>query len=121
MREDEGDKRWWFGNDLGKRRTGGISACHGKTIEAPEYPVLAVPETRDGPRACDVGVHTVGCNVGYGDVAHGSTKRLQGAGFSVESHTHSLFMVNVMGGERRQCHSRPPRSKFATSRNPTRS
>ena len=83
MREDVGDKLRWFGNDLGKRRTGGVSPCHCETIEAAEHLVFSVPEERDETRAGDVGVHTVRRNVGYRDVAHGATKRPQGAGFSV--------------------------------------
>ena len=121
MGEDVGDKLRWFRNDLGKRTTAGVSASHCKTIEATEHLVFAVPKARDWACAGEVGVYTVSRNIGYGDVAHGSTKRSQGAGFGVKPHAHSLFIRNVVGGERRQVHRRPPRSKFATSRNPTRS
>src|SRR5216684_2491408 len=97
-----------------------VSACCGKPIKATEHLVFAVPKARYRACACDVGVHTVGRNFGYGNVAHDSTKRLQGAGFGVEAHTHTLFIGNILGGKSRQLHRRPPRSKFATSRNPAR-
>ncbi len=121
MREDVGYKFRCFRNDLGKRTTVHVSACCGKPIKATEHLVFAVPKARYRACACDVGVHTVGRNFGYGNVAHDSTKRLQGAGFGVEAHTHTLFIGNILGGKSRQLHRRPPRSKFATSRNPARS
>src|SRR5437588_3099015 len=64
VREDVGNKLQWFGNDLGKRSTGGVSPCHCVTIEAAEYLVFAVPEARDGTCTIQRGVHTVGRKVG---------------------------------------------------------
>src|ERR1700692_1751919 len=100
MRKDVGHKVRWFGNDLGQRGTGDVSPCHRKTIEAAEHFVFAVPEARDGPSAGDVGLHTTRRNLGYRDFSHSSTKRPQGSGFGVKTHTHGLFIGNVLGGER---------------------
>ena len=59
----------WLGNHLGERGTGGVSACHRKTVEAAEDFVFAVPEARDGTGPGDVGLHTISRNLGYGDVS----------------------------------------------------
>src|SRR5438067_64299 len=121
MREDVGHKVGWVWNHLGQRRSGGVSSCHRKTVEAAEHFVFAVPEARDGTGPSDVGLHAIGCNLGYGDVSHGSTKRPQSTSLGVESHAHRLFVGDVLGSESGQFHRRPRRSKFATSRNPTKS
>jgi hypothetical protein len=64
----------WLGNDLGERRTGGVSPCHRQTVEAAEHFVFAVPQTRDRTGTGDVGLHaisrdktTAGCGLRYGN------------------------------------------------------
>ena len=104
MRKDwpvKGHKVRRFGNDLGKRGTGGVSACHRKTVKAAEHFVFAVPEACDGTAAGDVGVHLIGCNLGYGDFSHGPAKRPQGPVFGVETHAHGLLVGNVLSDQRR--------------------
>src|SRR4030095_454573 len=96
LREDVGNKLWWFGNDPGKRRTGRVSPRHRKTIEAMEPFMFAVPEARNRTSTGDEGLHPINRNLSYKNVSHGSTKRLQGTGFSVETHAHRLFMRNVL-------------------------
>src|ERR1019366_3940798 len=121
MRVDVGNKLRRLGNDCGKRGTEGISPRYGETIEAAQHFVLAVPEARNGAVADDIGAHTVGRDLRYGDVPHGPAKRLQGTGFRAETHSHGLLVSKVSGNGLGQAHSRSPRSKFATSRSPGRS
>src|SRR5690242_7914875 len=121
MREDVGYKFRCFRNDLRKRRPVHMSSCYSKPIKAAEHLVFAVPKARYRAYASNIGVHAVGRNLGHGNVAHDSTKRLQGAGLSVEAHAHALLIGNILGGKSRQLHRRPPKSKFATSRSPARS
>src|SRR5580704_1619855 len=121
MREDVGYKFRGFRNDFRKRRPVHVSSCCSKPIKAAEHLVFAMPEARYRAYASNIGVHAVGRNLSHGNIAHDSTKRLQGAGLGVEAHTHALLVGNILGGKSRQLHRRPPRSKFATSRNPARS
>src|SRR5215831_1664847 len=104
MRVDVRDKLRGFGNDLGKRRPVSVSTCHRKPIEAAEHLVLTVPKA--SYRACtsEIGVYTISRDFGENGVGHGSTKGPQRAGLGVEPHTHTLFIGNVLGGNRGQFH-----------------
>src|SRR5260370_40026117 len=116
---DKGPRR--FRHDLGQRGDGHISTCEGETIKAKEHLVLTMPERWHRSGAGYISIHPIALDLCNCDIAHRSTKRLQGAFFCAEAHAHRLFVCDILGGKLRQFLRRPPSSKFATSCNPAKS
>src|SRR6266446_6642115 len=84
-----------------------ISTCEGETIKAKEHLVLTVPEPCHRSGASDISKHPIGLDLCNCDIAHRSTKRLQGAFFCAEAHAHRLFVCNILGRKLGQFHKRP--------------
>jgi len=106
---------------LRQRRPIDVSAGDRKAVKAGERLMLAVPESGGRPVAGDKLQHRSGTDLGEVFAFLMATEGLEDATLAVKAHPHGLFVCDVLTDCLEELHSRSPKLKSATSRNPARS
>src|SRR5260370_31483620 len=95
MRVNVGNKdRRWFRYKCREWRDCAIAARNREAVKTDQHMMLRVPETRHRAHTSYKSKYGNGSNVGNRDVSHRTTKRLEGALFRAEPHTHRLLVGN---------------------------
>src|SRR5208283_1767178 len=115
----EGDGH--FGCTQRQRTPACQAASQGKTIKPAQSPPLAHPIGCHRTSAIQIGSHGRRTDLAKGYLSHDMAKTSENPPFRAKAKPQRLLEGDVLLDQGAQLHSKPPRSKAATARNPAKS